>query len=139
MGTTYVETDEDMSALLDGKAVTVVKFGTGWHLTGFSGESSTDFKLDYHQYLTLFLMVNNLFDSGVAQSLARTADCVELNVRNKGSTMKEKQTMIALDASVNLETMFMKNVAAELRAQGRNARDVDDGDYKVRYHGILGY
>ncbi len=139
LGTTYVETDSDMRDLLEGKAVIVAKFGNGWHLTGFQGKGSADFKLDYHQYLTIFLIINNMFDSGKAQSLARAADCIELNVRNKGSTMKEKQTMVALDATVNLETMFMRNVAAELRAQGRAVRDEDGKDYRVRYHGILGY
>ena len=134
-----METDSDMRDLLEGKAVIVAKFGNGWHLTGFQGKGGADFKLDYHQYLTIFLIINNMFDSGKAQSLARAADCIELNVRNKGSTMKEKQTMVALDATVNLETMFMRNVAIELRAQGRTVRDEDGKDYRVRYHGILGY
>lgn len=136
LGVTYTETYQDMQDLLAGKAVMVLKHGT-WHLTGYTGNEG--FKLDYHQYLSLFLIVKNMFGSGMSQSLARTADCIELNIRNKGSTMKNKQTMLAIDATVELETMFMRNISIEINAQGGSVRNVNDNDYEVRYHGILGY
>lgn len=139
LGTTCVETYKDMQNLLNGKAVTVLKFNGSWHIYGYDDGGSNGFKLNYYQYLILFLVVNNLTNSGMTQSMARTADCIELNVRNKGSTMKDKQTMLTLDAIVGVRTSFMKNAVAQINSQGGVASEINDNDYNVRYHGILAY
>lgn len=89
-------------------------------------------KLSYKEYLKLFMLVDMLNESNERDFIARTADCIQLNT---GKMLKEKYTMVSLEAKVKSSVTFLPKVPAFL---GDNSRQ-SDGKKIITYQSILAY
>jgi hypothetical protein len=71
--------------------------------------------------------------------LARTADCIELNMtdskKDNDNSLHEMYTMIDLEAEVGIDTYFLPR----LSGAGYNVGTVDENTFKVKYYGVQGY
>ena len=133
--------DNTADLVVEGKAVPLVKQKNKWK-TWLLG-APTPYKEDnsgftYEDYLWILVCVNMYIPSQQAKLLARTADCIELNLTEKKTenenTLKEMYTMVSVDATVYIDTFFLQKL-------GGAGYDVsyDRDAFKVNYHGILGY
>lgn len=133
LGFVAIQTQKDMKALLEGKDVVVYHTNSTWGRDNYSAKPS----LNYKQYMFLFLLIHNIGSSGKTKTLARTGDCIELNVLKKDSsaTMKTEFTMVAIGAKVSLKTMFIP----KLPSYDSSFSNVDTSAYDIKYHSVLSY
>lgn len=114
-----VYSSQDLSSLMEGKEVAVWK-------------SDDKVKLNYKEYMKLFLLVSMLSEKNEKKLLIRTADCIQLNT---GKKLSSKYTMLTLRADVRAETTFLPKVPVWLgdsSSEGENKKT-------ITYQGILGY
>lgn len=140
-----METTKNMMKLMHGEGVALIKNEKVWH-TWLSNplESEENEKyagmvsFTYEDYLWILVCIK-MFTGEQAQLLARTADCIELNMIDKKSdddnSMKDMYTMIELETSVSIDTFFIQR----LSGAGYNTGDVSDDMFKIKYYGIQGY
>ncbi|MCM1121379.1 MAG: DUF5702 domain-containing protein [Eubacterium sp.] len=136
-----IETTDNMLDLMDGKAVHLVKKADKWKT--WLGTAEQPYKEDnagftYEDYLWILVCVNMYIGDQQTKLLARTADCIELNLTDKKSiaenTLKDKSTMVKVDAKVGINTFFLQ----KLRGVGYDV-SYDSNAFVVDYHGIQGY
>lgn len=114
-----VYSGQDLSSLMKGDEVAV------WR-------ANDKVKLNYKEYLKLFLLVSMISENNEKKLLVRTADCIQLNT---GKSLSSKYTMLTLRADVKAETTFLPKVPALL---GRSNSD-EESQKMIKYQGILGY
>ncbi len=112
---------QDVAQLATGKDVLV------WH-----GDTDKGIKLNYKEYLKLLLIVSLFNEQQKCTFLARTGDCIQLNI---GAELSEKYTMLTLQADVKSTTTFLPKVPAFLG----NPEEENDGKKTIRYKGVLAY
>lgn len=114
-----VYSGQDLSSLMKGDEVAV------WR-------ANDKVKLNYKEYLKLFLLVSMISENNEKKLLVRTADCIQLNT---GKSLSSKYTMLTFRADVKAETTFLPKVPALL---GRSNSD-EESQKTIKYQGILGY
>lgn len=132
-----VETVFDVEELMAGKRVPLLKNALNSQAGAMLGLSppsgvAANTGVGYKDYLSVFLLVKT-FGKNEALTLARIADCIQLNVEKD---IIEGYTMLAVGATVESRTTFMKK-AAQL-PEGGSGSVVDDW-YNITYQSILGY
>lgn len=136
-----IETTDNMIDLMDGKPVLLIKNASHWKT--WIGSPEAAYQEDgagftYEDYLWILVCVNMFLPSQQTKLLARTADCIELNMTdgktNNSNTLKHMCTMLSVDAQVSIDTFFLQRL-------GGAGVDVpyDKDTFKVKYHGIQGY
>lgn len=131
------ETASDVENLMAGKKVPFIKNARNSQIRaelGLSSPGGTDGSLElrYKDYLSIFLLIRT-FGSSEAKTLARIADCIQLNV---DKDIINGYTMLSVRADVESRTTFMKK-AAQL-PDGGNGSIVNDW-YTISYQSVLGY
>lgn len=114
-----VYSGQDLSSLMEGKEVAVWK-------------SDDKVKLNYKEYMKLFLLVSMLSEKNEKKLLIRTADCIQLNT---GKKLSSKYTMLTLRADARAETTFLPKVPVwfgDSSFEGESKKT-------ITYQGILGY
>lgn len=135
------ETVKNMTDLMDGKRVALVKSVNHWDTwlltTGGIKEDNPASGLSYEEYLWIFVCVNMFVPSQQEKLLARTADCVELNMtKSRGeNSLKNMYTMVEVEAKVSVDTFFLP----KLSGAGYHVKEVDDETFAIPYLGIQGY
>lgn len=136
-----VETVDNVCDLLNGKAVPLIKKEEKWKtwlLWPPKSYKEDNSGFTYADYLWIMVCIKMYIPSQRTKLLGRTADCIELNMTNKKTdnknSLKHMYTMIAVDASVLVDTFFLQKLgdAGYDVSYNRNA-------FKVNYHGIQGY
>lgn len=136
-----IETADNMMELMEGKPVPLVKKPDHWKT--WLGAPQTAYKEDdsgftYEDYLWILVCAKMYIPSQQKKLLARTADCIELNLTDKKSdnanTLKHMSTMVSVDSKVYIDTFFLQR----LGGAGYDA-PYDRDAFTVDYHGILGY
>ncbi|MDC7289635.1 DUF5702 domain-containing protein [Blautia schinkii] len=94
--------------------------------------SNDKFKLSYKEYLKLYILIGLIEEGNEKNIVLRTADCIQLNT---GKMLKDKYTMLTLNAEVKASTTFLPKVPAFLGQENKN----DDGKRRIRYQSILAY
>lgn len=136
---TIIETTQDLNALVKGESVPFRKREGGWKTwiarRGNTHGSDGSLNMRYEDYLWIMIFVNTFTNE--KSVLARTADCIELNQTDSKSSeeesMKEKYTMIRIQADVKTETFFLRKIAAEI------GRSFNEDSYTIHYNGLQGY
>lgn len=138
-----VQTVKDLLDICDGKAVPLIKTQSYWStwIPTFSGTKPSDTErvggLTYEDYLWILVCGKMFFSSD--EMLARTADCIELNMTDKKSdednSLKSMFTMVQIEASVSIDTYFLDR----LNGAGYDVQKVDEETFKIPYKGIQGY
>ena len=135
-----IETVKNMEIILKGGAVPLIKhLGPTWetyippYYAGNGYDHETGFT--YEDYVWIMVCVK-MFASPQTM-LARTADCIELNMTKTTSdnSLKDMYTMIDLEASVSIDTFFLP----KLNGAGYDVQTIDDDTYTIDYYGIQGY
>lgn len=133
------ETVMDVTDLMEGKSVVLFKKYSNAQISlATFGENVTNsddgsLKMNYREYLTIFLLINTV--GGLeAKTLARIADCIQLNTKIDITT--KCYTMVSINAEVESRTTFMSK-AANLPGSGSGTA-VGDW-YKIPYKSVLGY
>lgn len=137
-----VETVKNMNYLMEGKKVPLVKHGTTpiWETpiispVGKKNDGNTGFS--YEDYLWILVCVKMFVSPQLM--LARTADCIELNMtdlkENDSNSLKDMYTMIDLEAAVSIDTFFLP----KLNGAGYNVQKIDDDTFTLSYYGVQGY
>lgn len=137
------ETVKNMVDLMDGKRAALVKSANHWDtwlLTkGGTKEDDPASGISYEEYLWLFVCINMFIPSQEEKLLARTADCIELNMTDKKSdednSLKDMYTMLQVDAKVSVDTFFLP----KLSGAGYNVKEVDNETFQIPYLGVQGY
>lgn len=131
------ETALDVTDLMAGKKVPLIKKAAncqirlrGMPSSGNRGEAPD--AMSYRDYLTVFLLIKT-FGSMEAKTLARIADCIQLNTE---MDITKGYTMISVKAEVESRTTFMSK-AANL-PDGAHRGTVNDW-YTIPYQSVLGY
>ncbi|MDO4273478.1 MAG: DUF5702 domain-containing protein [Eubacteriales bacterium] len=89
-------------------------------------------KLSYKEYLKIFILLDLMDESKKRDLVARTGDCIQLNIQEP---LKNKYTMLSLSAQVKSSTTFWPRVPEFLGRTG----EASDGRKTLRYQGILAY
>ena len=133
------ETVMDVTELMNGKSVVLFKkYSNAWISLETFGKrvvngSDSSVKMNYREYMTAFLLINT-FGSKETKTLARIADCIQLNT---GIDITEKcYTMVSVNAKVQSRTTFMSK-AANLPGSGLGAASNDW--HTIPYQSVLGY
>lgn len=130
------ETVVDVETLMAGKSVALVKKAGNSQIRSVLGLSdgggSSGIEMNYKEYVTLFLLVRT-FGQAESKTLARIADCIQLNT---DMNIIEGYTMLSVNAEVKSRTTFLK-MAAELPDSGVSG--VVDDWYTISYQSVLGY
>lgn len=136
-----VETVDNMSDLLDGKPVPLIKRENKWRTwllwkpTAYSDDGKG---FTYEDYLWIMVCIKMYIPSQQTKLLGRAADCIELNLTKKKTsnenTLKDMYTMISVDATVSIDTFFLQRMSGA-GYEVPYSRDT----FKVKYHGIQGY
>lgn len=137
------ETVKNMLDLMKGKRVALVKSKTSWDTwllhEGGKKEDNPVNGLYYEEYLWIFVCVNMFIPAQQEKLLARTADCIELNMTDKKSnednSLKDMYTMLEVEAKVSVDTFFLP----KLSGAGYHVKEVDDETFAIPYLGIQGY
>ena len=143
--TATIQTVKDVKLLVEGKQVAPLKIGNTanwdtWPPAGLFGEGMEDtgFTLDYEDYLWVFLCIG-MFTGAQKDMLARTADCIELNMTegksDNDNSLHEMSTMLELEADVSVNTFFIPKLSNE----GYDVGTIDEDTFTIHYHGIQGY
>ena len=93
---------------------------------------NTDIKMNYKEYMKLFVLISLLSDDSEERLLARTGDCIQLNT---GQKLKDKYTMLTIEADVKVSTVFLPAIPAFL---GRKSSS-SDGTRVIRYKSVMAY
>ena len=141
VGLALIESYKDMTELLKGKRVMLLKTVDTWTswLTqfGMPNDRGNEFaKFSYKDYLRIFVLVNEV--ANMEKVLARMADCMQLNLRKASSSaldMTQSYTMIAVNADVTINTTFLDMIP---RLQRIAAPD-NVNRYQVHYKSVLAY
>lgn len=133
----WAETTLDVEDLMAGKSVPFLKKATNSQIAAElgipqSGRPDTGVKLNYKDYLSVFLLVRT-FGSAEKKTLARIADCIQLNTK---MNIIDGYTMLAVSAEVEAKTTFLKKAAA--LPDGGSGKNVSDR-YRITYKSLLGY
>lgn len=91
-----------------------------------------DIKMSYKEYMKLFILISLLDDSSENRLLARTGDCIQLNT---GKKLKDKYTMLTIEADVKVSTVFLPAVPEFLGKKNF----FSDGKKVIRYKSIMAY
>ena len=110
---------EDVASLAKGEEVAV------WR-------GNKDIKMTYKEYMKLFVLIALIDGNSEERLLARTGDCIQLNTKSK---LKEKYTMLQIQAEVKVSTTFLPKVPDFL---GRK-EDSSDGKKVIRYKSVMAY
>ena len=121
------------------------------------GTASTDttlgdgaFSLNYLDYLRLFIMLGLATDENKDKMLLRTAQLIQMNCNTEAAVgdlsladklnLKESYTMISVDASGDIGTLFL-NVAIETDEAGKTTYSLNDPGKGVtlNYKSVMGY
>lgn len=140
-----IQTTSDMLDLMKGKRVALLKTESVWDIwinpaRGIGGnKEKSEAGFTYEDYLWILVCVNMYNPSGQQKLLARTADIIELNLTESKAkadhTLKDKYTMIQIEASVEIDTFFMQ----KLNGEGYDVQSVGAEDFTIPYCGIQGY
>lgn len=140
-----IETTTNMFDLMKGKRVALIKTKGVWDTwlipTGSAGGNTpkNEAGFTYEDYLWILVCVNMYVPSKQTKLLARTADVIELNLTESkaktDNTLKDKYTMIEIEASVGIDTFFMQ----KLNGAGYDVQAVGEEDFTIPYYGIQGY
>ncbi len=138
-----IETTGNMIDLMNGKAVPLIKRPGKWDtwIIRRSTEPDTGSLIDltYQDYLWIMICVGMYVPSKQDTMLARTADCIELNMTNKKeeeeNSLRDMFTMVDLEAAVSIDTFFLQR----LSGAGYDVQEVDDETFKIKYYGVQGY
>lgn len=134
-----IETTNDLNQLVKGEEVPFVKQKGSWEtwiiIRGGNGQQSGKSAMRYEDYLWIMVFINTFTNQrGI---LARTADCIELNQTDKKNnsegSLKEKYTMVMLQADVKTETFFLRRIATQ------NGWNFNEDAYTIHYNGLQGY
>lgn len=130
------ETSDDIVQIKEGYGVAVLKDKTTWKTFMTNGGEVGDntkgnIKLDYSEYLRIFLNINMLGDLET-NKLARIADCIQLN---SDSDLTKGYTMLEIEVKVKARTTFMKKISD----MGSGLWQSPDDHYSIRYQSVLGY
>ena len=142
-----VETTKNMVDLMDGKKVPLIKNNVAggspvWETpiinpVGQTNDGSTGWT--YEDYLWVLVCGKMFIPPCQKNMLARTADCIELNMTNgktsNDDSMKEMFTMIELEAAVSVDTFFLP----KLSGAGYDVQEVDEETFTIKYYGVQGY
>ena len=110
---------EDMASLAKGEEVAV------WR-------GNKDIKMTYKEYMKLFVLIALIDGNSEERLLARTGDCIQLNTKSK---LKDKYTMLQIQAEVKVSTTFLPKVPDFLgRKEGSS-----DGKKVIRYKSVMAY
>ena len=110
---------EDVASLAKGEEVAV------WR-------GNKDIKMTYKEYMKLFVLIALIDGNSEERLLARTGDCIQLNTKSK---LKDKYTMLQIQAEVKVSTTFLPKVPDFL---GRK-EDSSDGKKVIRYKSVMAY
>ncbi len=126
LGMAIYETGVDISDLLAGKSVAF------YHSTSMS-----NFKLNYKEYLQILLLINSISNEKKDRMLARTADCMQLNLKKRGAKtdMTTEVTMLTATADVTTSTMFLYMIP---KLTGSSTQD-ESNKYTIKYKGVMAY
>lgn len=139
-----IETTENMLDIMEGKPVPLLKSDKSWKTWIFQGGKKGSENLigfTYEDYLWVLVCIKMFIPSQQTELLARTADCIELNMTDKknedknDNTLKDKFTMVEIDADVSIDTFFLQ----KLNGAGYNVQEVDEDFFKIQYQGVQGY
>ncbi len=147
--TATIQTVKDVKLLVAGKQVAPMKIGSShgdgiwdtWPPEGLAveGEEDTGITLDYEDYLWIFICVGMFIPGTQKEMLARTADCIELNMTDSKSdndnSLHEMSTMLELETDVSVNTFFIPKLSNE----GYDVGTIDEDTFTIHYHGIQGY
>lgn len=142
-----VQTVKDLLNICDGKAVPLIKQSGDWDtwiptfgiesLEAGTDTTKSEGGLTYEDYLWILVCGKSFISSD--EMLARTADCIELNMTDKKSdeenSLKSMFTMVQIEASVSIDTYFLDR----LNGAGYDVQKVDEETFKIPYKGIQGY
>ena len=110
---------EDVASLAKGEEVAV------WR-------GNKDIKMTYKEYMKLFVLIALIDGNSEERLLARTGDCIQLNTKSK---LKDKYTMLQIQAEVKVSTTFLPKVPDFLgRKEGSS-----DGKKVIRYKSVMAY
>lgn len=158
-----IETTKNMLDLMDGKAVPLIKLQDKWDTWiktkpgggaaqtpasspkpgAPTGSPKPDIPIEmpeftYQDYLWIFVCVG-MYSPKQDAMLARTADCIELNMTNEKeeeeNSLRDMFTMVDLEAAVSIDTFFLQR----LSGAGYHVQEVDDETFKIKYYGVQGY
>ena len=152
-----IETTENMLDLMDGKAVPLVKRQDKWDTwlinrpagspkpgtsTGSqkpAAPKKNPNEYTYQDYLWILVCCKMYIPGFQKAMLARTADCIELNMTNgkeeEDNSLRDMFTMVDLEAAVSIDTFFMQR----LSGAGYHVQEIDDETFKIKYYGVQGY
>lgn len=137
-----VETVKNVVDICEGKRIPLIKnrdCWTTWLIQPGIQKYESAYGFTYEDYLWVFMCMNMLHDSQNTKILARTADCIELNLTDKKSdednTLKSMFTMVQIEADVTVDTYFLDR----LNGAGYDVQKVDKETFKIPYTGIQGY
>lgn len=91
-----------------------------------------DIKMSYKEYMKLFVMISLLDTNSEDRLLARTGDCIQLNT---GLKLKDKYTMLTLEAEVKVSTVFLPSIPEFIGSKST----ASDGKKTIRYKSIMAY
>lgn len=137
VGTAFAETACDVTDLMAGKNVPIIKdkdtrqidLGAGGNQV--TPSVSEKFTLNYKEYLTIFLLVRTI-SSSEKKTLARIADCIQLNTE---LDIIDAYTMLSVKANVLSRTTFMKKASELPDSSISAAKDW----FTISYQSVLGY
>lgn len=94
--------------------------------------SNDNVKLNYKEYMKLFILISLTENSNESKLVSRTGDCIQLNVEEN---LQDKYTMLTLEAKVDSSVTFLPGVPAFL---GKN-QDPGDGKKRIQYKSVMAY
>lgn len=93
----------------------------------------------YQDYLWILVCCKMYIPGFQKAMLARTADCIELNMTNgkedEDNSLRDMFTMVDLEAAVSIDTFFIQR----LSGAGYHVQEIDDETFKIKYYGVQGY
>ena len=137
-----IETTENLIDITEGKQVPLVKSKDTWETWifrqgGTKNENVPGFT--YEDYIWVLVCIKMFVPSQQVGLLARTADCIELNMTESkakaDNTLKDMFTMVEVEAAVSIDTFFLQKI----NGAGFNVQEVDEEKFKVQYYGVQGY
>lgn len=136
-----IETVKNMVDIMNGESIPLVK-STTWEtpiITDVWPDHDGKNGFSYEDYLWIMICVKMFIPSTQTSMLARTADCIELNLTDakekEDNTLKDKYTMVQIDTSVSIETFFLN----KLSGAGYDVEEVNDETFKIEYTGVQAY
>lgn len=137
-----IETTENLIDITEGKQVPLAKSKDTWETWIFRQGGTKDEDtpgFTYEDYIWVLVCIKMFIPSQQVGLLARTADCIELNMTESKSkadnTLKDMFTMVEMEAAVSIDTFFIQKI----NGAGFNVQEVDEEKFKVQYHGAQGY